>query len=540
MMTWPQFVKALGGLGIFLFSLRFLTVTLNQSLASRFRPVLERLLARPAQGLLAGLLATVLVQASSITILATMGLVDSALVTLEQAWFVMLGATVGTTLKAWFFVGTPHLGPALIGVGTLVLLFTRHPMARELLTLAVAIGFAFLGLDMLSDNLAALRDSPWFARLLAGSQAAGLSAQLACTLFGMLFSVAVQSSTAPVILTLSLAAEGAVGIPTGAALILGMNVGTTSTALLASLQAHRDGQRLAVGHFLAKSLGVLITLLFLPAFLGFVGMILDPLGYGRDVPIFLAAVHTTFNLIDALFWTLLASPALSFLRWLLPSQEQQGGLGLAPRVRRMLAGSASLAVREARRQFGLLEELVKSTYDHTFESFFQGSHNPGVRGQRVWLERNLESLKETLHDLLFGVARRQQESVTEEGILRIVAMAELYSSLAHTCLSLNDHLERGFVVELYEVPDDLEGSFRTIKALLDDLWLAVLFPDRPAPASPESHPEVSLEERILWYARQDPRCSTRFLTWLLETAAYMRVLSRLLGELQQRKFSEGT
>lgn len=540
-MSYQEFVKALGGLGIFLFSLRFLTATLNQSLASRFRPVLDRLLARPVQGLFSGAAATLLVQASSITILAAMGLVDSALITLEQAWFVMLGATVGTTLKAWFFVGTLHLGPALIGVGTLVLLVTRNPMARELLTLAVAVGFAFLGLDLLSDNLAVLQNLPWFSALLQSSQASGLSAQIACVLFGMFLTVAVQSSTAPVVLTLSLAAEGSVGIPSGAALILGMNVGTTSTALLASLQAHRDGQRLAVGHFMAKLVGVLITLLFLPAFLGFVGMILDPFGYASDVPVFLAAVHTTFNLINAVFWSLLAAPAISLLRRLLTSKEQQGGgLGLAPRVRRMLAGSPGLAIREARRQFGLLEELVKTTYDHTFESFFQGSHNPGVRGRRVWLERNLETLKETLHDLLFGVARRQQESVTEEGILRIVGMAELDSSIAHTCLSLNDHLERGFVVELYEVPDELEGPFRTFKALLDDLWLAALFPDRPAPASLDTHPEVTLEERVLQYARQNPDCDGRFLTWLLETAGFLRVLARLLGELQQLKFSDAT
>lgn len=538
-MSYPEFVKALGGLGIFLFSLRFLTATLNQSLASRFRPVLERLLARPIQGLFSGLVATMLVQASSITILAAMGLVDSALITLEQAWFVMLGATVGTTLKAWFFVGTLHLGPALIGLGTLVLLVTRNPMARELLTLAVAIGFAFLGLDMLSDNLAVLQDLPWFSALLESSQAAGLSSQFACMLFGMFLTIAVQSSTAPVILTLSLAAEGSVTIPAGAALILGMNVGTTSTALLASLQAHADGQRLAVGHLLAKAVGVLITLLFLPAFLGFVGMILEPLGYARDVPVFLAAVHTTFNVINATFWSLLAGPALAGLRLLLPSKEQERGLGLAPRVRRMLSGSPGLAIREARRQFGLLEELVKTTYDHTFESFFQGSHNPGVRGRRIWLERNLESLKETLHDLLFGVARRQQESVTEEGILRIVGMAELYSSIAHTCLSLNDHLERGFVVELYEVPDELVGPFRTFKSLLDDLWLGALFPDRPAPAALDAHPEVTLEERVLQYARLNPQCDGRFLTWLLETAGFLRVLARLLGELQQLKFSDG-
>lgn len=537
-MTYREFIHALGGLGIFLFSLRFLTATLNQSLASRFRPVLERMLARPVQGVLSGLLATLLVQASSITILAAMGLVDSALITLEQAWFVMLGATIGTTLKAWFFVGTLHFGPALIGVGSLLLLLTRNPMARELLTLAVAVGFAFLGLDMLSDNLAVLQGLPWFSALLEGSQAAGLSSQLACVLFGTALTVAVQSSTAPVILTLSLAAEGHVGIPAGAALILGMNVGTTSTALLASLQAHRDGQRLAVGHAMAKSVGVLITLLFLPAFLGFVGMILDPFGYASDVPVFLAAVHTTFNVINVVFWSLLAAPALSLLRRLMPSREQQAGLGLAPRVRRMLAGSASLAVREARRQFGLLERLVKTTYDHTFESFFQGSHNPGVRGQRIWLERNLETLKETLHDLLFGVARRPQESVTEEGILRIVGMAELYSSIAHTCLSLNDHLERGFVVELYEVPDELQGPFRAFKALLDDLWLAALFPDRPAPASLDAHPETTLEERVLQYARANPQCDGRFLTWLLETSAFLRVLARLLGELQQLKFSD--
>lgn len=532
-MTVEAGVHALGGLGVFLFSLRFLTATLNQSLASRFRPVLERLLGGPLRGILFGLSATVLVQASSITILAAMGLVDSALISLEQAWFMMLGAAVGTTLKAWFFTGALHLGPTLIGVGSLLLLVVRRPMAREVISVAVAIGFAFLGLDMLADHLDGLTQMPWFQALMEGSTAQTLTAQVSCALVGCAMAVLVQSSSAVVILVLVLASDGQITFPAGAALILGMNVGTASTALLAGMQAGPDGRRLALGHFLAKAVGVLITLLLLPTFVAAVGSLAGLFGQAGNVPVMLAAVHTAFNVVNALFWWLLAAPALTLLRRLVPSREEAAGLGLAPRVRRMLASAPEKALAEAGRQFQRLEVLVKTLYDHTFESFFQGSHSPNVRGQRAWLERNLESLKETLHDLCFGLARHRKASA-EAPLLRTMEMAELYSTLARTCLALNDHLERGFVVELYEVPDELRTPFRGMKALLDDLWLAVLFPDRPAPESGDA-PDMSLEDRLLAYARSHPEADGRYLTWLFETAGHLRVLGRLLGELQQLK-----
>ncbi|MBV8085254.1 MAG: Na/Pi cotransporter family protein, partial [Chloroflexi bacterium] len=330
-------LESLGGLGLFLFALRFLTGILDRSIASRLRPLLNRFLATRGWCFLVGLGVTVVFQASSITIVTAMGLLNSGLITLDQGFFVTLGATVGTTLKAWLFAQEVHLGPALIGVSSISYLFVRRPLFREALEMVLAIGLVFLGLDLMGLGLQPLRSDPIFLALF-DVNAAHLPGQFLGVLMGCLLTLVTQSSSATVFLVLDLATQGAISFPAGAALILGENIGTTITTLIAAVEVDWNGKRLALAYLITKVAGVASALLLFPLFIAFIDGAFNTLAPHAGVALRLAAVHTWFNLMNAGFWTICAHMLIRFLQQVTPAESGQG-VALPTSVRRMLATS---------------------------------------------------------------------------------------------------------------------------------------------------------------------------------------------------------
>lgn len=507
----------LGGLGLLLFSLNFLTSRLNDSISSRFRPILERFLRNSARCLGVGTAATVLVQASSITIVAVMGLVDSGLLSLEKGFFVTLGATLGTTVKAWFFVGDFPFGPVLIGGGSIALLFARHPLFRELLQLTTAIGLTFLGLEMLSESAAHLKKLPEFTSLLASLEVSDFTSMLTAFILGCALTVALQSSSAMVIIVIGLVSTQTISFPTAAVLVLGANLGTTSIALLASLQTGFRGRRIAVAHFLAKLGGLLITLLLFDPFLGLVEHLVGLVWPNPRPELLVAAVHTTFNLINLVWWSVLSVPFLRAVRFVVKGQIEQT-TGLAPSVRGMLASTPERAMAEAENQFHRFELMARGVYDHALTTLTE-QNTRNLVARRLLLGRNLEALKETLHDLLFPLSH---QPLYRKATLRQLRLLEVYSNLTRACFSLDRHLERGLAVDRFHIPRAVEAPLHRLMKDLDVAWRAILLPGRDKWEGTGAEEEVE-EELVL-----ATDCTRDHRTWLVEITGYLRVVRRNL------------
>jgi Na/Pi-cotransporter len=373
---------AAGGLGVFIFSLRYLNSILQRSIARRLGTSIQRLVASPIRGFILGALVTVLVQASSITIVAAMGLVSSHLIELEEAWFVMLGATVGTTVKAWVFARGTAYAPAILALALTLRWSSRKAVRRELADVLLAIGLCFLGLELLSKGLAPVLQEPWVHTLLTSQ-----TGRLTPLLVGCGLAVVAQSSSALVILTIELARQGGLFFDVGAALILGMNIGTTSTELLASTEAVGEGRLLAIGHCFIKSVGAVTALLALPLFH-------TPANAGFS----LAALHTGFNLLNAIAWSVLARPTLSLLRRL--------RAGSAPRV-------ASLEA-----ELTMLLERVQN---------LQNRYATALRSPGHWPEPDtaFATAAEALSEAIFVQVRRDAHPSRWDAALRMLGACEL-------------------------------------------------------------------------------------------------------------------
>lgn len=531
-MTYSVLVQVFGGLGLFFFALRFLTNRFNQSASSRFRPLLDRLMANAPQGLMVGTASTALLQASSIVIVTIMGLVDSGLLSIEQGFFVMLGSTFGTTLKMWFFIGFVDFGPLLVGLGSIGLLFARRTLVREALQIMAAIGLAFVGLQMLVTSLGGLQQESVFVNLARSYLGDSLAQQTLLAFVGAGMAVALQSSSASILIFMGLAQAGSITVPVAAALVLGANLGTTSTALIVGFQADQNGKRIALAHFLCKLGGVFITLMLFPSFLSAVEWLTGRL-LGTTEPVWVVAgVHSGFNLINMVWWSLLSVPILRGVAWVYPTKESKS-LGLSKGVRRLLSRNPKRAFSESQEQFRQLELLVKNLYDHVFKILNEGANMLSLQARRNRLTRNFEALRETVHDLLFIVARGEPKR--ETAVLRTISMLEIYSSLSRTCFAFHDHLERGFTVEKYTIPDEVSVAIDKFRSLLDRLWLDVLLPEKSDSLEQLVIEGETLEQVVLSYNRTLGSGHQTYTSWLFELAGFMRAIAAALGGLGQLK-----
>jgi Na/Pi-cotransporter len=298
-----QILKIIGGVGLFIYSLRIVTSAFDNMGSESTRKLIDRVTARSHLCVFSGVLITLIFQASSTTILITMGLLNRSLLTIEQATLIMLGAAVGTTLKVWFHWDLSLLiGAGLIFVSTIGFLLKWRQSRHRILEVTLGLGLTILGLELMTSGLAPILESPTLVHWLSSCRGASFTEASLAILTGCLAATLVQSSSSIIMLVVALATKGMISFEGASAIILGANIGTTSTALLLSIGQTVSAQRLAFMHFAAKSIGVIITLLFFKSFLSLI-VLISPGVQSLDVsPFKLALVHTGFNLINLFFW----------------------------------------------------------------------------------------------------------------------------------------------------------------------------------------------------------------------------------------------
>ena len=256
--------ELIGGLGLFLLGMKSMSDGMQAVAGDSLRRLIALVTNNRLLALGVGVLVTCVVQSSSITTVMTVGFVNSGLMTLTQAVGVIMGANIGTTITGWMLVlQIGKFGLPMLGVAAFVHLFARSDRWRYWGLAVMGIGMVFFGLEVMKDACATIKDTPAFEQWFHQFQADSYLGVLKCALVGCLLTVAVQSSSATLGVTISLAYLGVISYPTAAALILGENVGTTITAMLASLGATTPARRAAYFHILFNLLGVFwITLIF--------------------------------------------------------------------------------------------------------------------------------------------------------------------------------------------------------------------------------------------------------------------------------------
>jgi phosphate:Na+ symporter len=302
-----------GGLGLFLLGMSMMTDGLKLAAG----PALERVLAGATRtrwhALGSGVMVTALVQSSSAVTVATIGFVNAGLLSLGPALWVLFGANVGTTMTGWIvaLVGVTFkieaLALPMIGIGVVLHLTGSGRRRGAIGTAAAGFGLLFLGISMLQESFTGLAAQ---VTLPQGEGALAVAAQVGV---GALMTILVQSSSASIAMAITAAQGGLLTPQSAAGVVIGANVGTTVTALLAAIGATPNARRAAAAHVLFNALTGAVALALLPWLIGAIASARESLGLPSDPAAKLALFHTTFNVLGvALMWPI----AGRLTRWL--------------------------------------------------------------------------------------------------------------------------------------------------------------------------------------------------------------------------------
>ena len=295
----------LGGMGLFLLGMWLLSDGLKLAGGHALRTILSRWTGTPLRGLLSGVLITSLVQSSSAVTVAAIGFVNAGLISLRQAVRVIYGSNIGTTMTGWLvaFIGLQVdikvFALPLIGIGML-LRISGGGTRRAAGGMALAgFGLFFVGIDFLRLGFAGIGENVPLDTLLGD----GLGGAALAFVAGVLITVLMQSSSAAMAIILTAAGGGALPVATAAAMVIGTNIGTTSTAVFAALGATPNARRVAAAHVAFNVITALAAFMLLPLLIGLLKGFEGVPGSGAAPAIDLALFHTAFNILGvALMW----------------------------------------------------------------------------------------------------------------------------------------------------------------------------------------------------------------------------------------------
>ena len=321
----------LGGFGVFLLGMKYMSEGMQAVAGERLRRMIGSVTNNRFLACGVGTAVTTVIQSSSITTVLVVGMVNAGIMTLLQAIGVIAGANIGTTITGWVVTfSVDKYGLPLLGAAILFYLFTKRDRIRFSAMFVMGLGMVFYGLQLMKIGFSPVKDMPDFVAWFHRFEPHSYFGVLKCCMAGAILTAIVQSSSATLAITMTLAFSGAINYHTAAALVLGENIGTTITAFLASLGTSANARRAAYAHILFNVFGVMwITSIFFWYTDGIVWFVETfQHSEGPNVAVYtdtgvtyphvmaaIAATHTGFNVINTLLFLPMIGYVARFLNW---------------------------------------------------------------------------------------------------------------------------------------------------------------------------------------------------------------------------------
>lgn len=283
----------LGGLALFLYGMQMMSSGLESAAGNKMKVILEKLTANRFVGVLVGALITAIIQSSSATTVMVVGFVNSGMMTLNQAVWIIMGANIGTTITGQLIaLDVGELAPLMAFAGVAAVVFLKNEKIRHVGEIFAGLGILFIGMDMMGSAMKPLAEVEGFVNLLTKFENPILG-----ILAGTVFTALIQSSSASVGILQALAGSGVIGLKSAAFVLFGQNIGTCVTALLASVGTNKNAKRTTLIHVMFNVVGTCIFT-FLCLMTPIISL-MENLTPG-NAPAQIANLHTTFNIVTTL------------------------------------------------------------------------------------------------------------------------------------------------------------------------------------------------------------------------------------------------
>ena len=467
----------LGGLAIFIFGMNMMSESLQKAAGEKMKKILGILTVNPVMGVLAGTIATAVMQSSSATTVMVIGFVSAGLMTLKQGISVILGANIGTTMTAQLLAfNISDYIFVIIFVGFIVSFVFKSEKIKSIGQTIFAFGLLFEGIQIMSSVMKPLAASPVFVNMIdhvSGMPVLGV-------LVGTLMTLVVQSSSATIAVLQNFAAQAGpdgvssiIGLAGAIPVLLGDNIGTTITALLACIGQSRDAKRTALAHCTFNITGAFLFIWFVKPYAHFIQAISTK---GPEVEVIarqIANAHTIFNITMTLIWLPLIWLLVKIVVKILPykeknSKQKEVPIFLDPRLISQPAVAMEMVAREILRCSGMVEQMIHRL-NHAIERQDLRRVDSILR-QAVVVRKLYDNIVSYLSSLFSSGSMTEEQATQTAGMMYILSDIERTDAL---CTEATESLQSILEKKHKLSPEAVEDLCRGLK-IIEDMYQNVL------------------------------------------------------------------
>ena len=444
-------IPFIGGLAMFIYGMNIMADGLQHAAGSKMKKILEVLTQNKLMGIALGALVTAIIQSSSATTVMVVGFVNAGLMNLTQAISVIMGANIGTTVTAFIIgVDISEYSLPILAAGAMLLFFFNNKRIQYIGQVVFGFGALFYGLELMGDGMRPLRSLEAFQNLMISMSDNSLLA----VFVGAIFTMVVQSSSATIGILQELYAQGTIPIQGALPVLFGDNIGTTITALLASIGTTIAARRAALTHALFNIIGAVVFLLLLVPYMNVILWMQSTLGL--DPKMTIAFAHGTFNVTNVLLQLPFIAVLAYIVTKLIPGEERVIDTNLNLLDTNFIEQSPAIALSQAKeaviKMSSLASEAVREAKGYTFTQ--QQNHMDYMKS----LESAMDSFDHKITDYLVKVSSANLSVPESQSLQRYMNVVKDYERIG-------DHLEN--IVELVE--EHKSAKFHLSEGALQDL-----------------------------------------------------------------------
>ncbi|MCG2789224.1 MAG: Na/Pi cotransporter family protein [Actinomycetia bacterium] len=461
--TFKLVVEVLGGLALFIFGIGRLSESLQRLTSNTLKKIINFLAKRSWAAVLMGLTITSIIQSSSATTVMTVGFVNAGLVTLRQAIGIIMGANIGTTVTAQIVsFKVESIAYPIIIIGTLMYFFGRKKRIKNTGMAILGLGLIFLGMIVMKNSLEPLKNSETFKYFLlyfSKNPFAGI-------LVGVIITAILQSSSATIGLLIALASQGLIPLASAVPILMGDNIGTCATALIASIGTTITAKRTALAHLMFNIFG---TIVFLILIYGFKIMPFIESITGSSVPHQIANIHTTFNIVTTIILFPFIGWYEKFIIKIFPGQDvvvNKNALYLDIRLIKTPVIALGQVEKEVIRVSKLAHEMFQLSHERLHEN------DANIEKKLLDREAAIDSITE---DTVRYLTKTSQAYLTNAlsikltNLLHIAYDLERAADHAESILYLIDVKEENRMLFTKPASLELEKTYERVELLFDTL-----------------------------------------------------------------------
>lgn len=366
-MKFTDILQLIGGLSLFLYGMKMMSEGLEATSGNKLKQLLEKLTTNPILGVLVGAGITAVIQSSSATTVMVVGFVNSGIMQLAQAVWVIMGANIGTTITGQLIaLDIGVIAPIFALVGVVLCVFVKSKKLNHIGEIIAGLGVLFIGMGLMGDAMNPLRSYPPFINLMTR-----FSNPLIGILAGMLFTAVIQSSSASIGILQTLANAGLIPLSSSVFVLFGQNIGTCITAVLAAIGTNRNAKRTTIIHLLFNVIGtfIFVAICLLTPFTNLVASF-TPTNPSAQI----ANMHTIFNIVTTLLLLPFGYKLAEISRKLLPDTEEEvGEMRLKFIDQRFLLkehsiGSSAIAITQIQQELARMYAMARENVILSFEA----------------------------------------------------------------------------------------------------------------------------------------------------------------------------